>query len=436
VRDPELLKRAHQAAAGIERAWYRWRAGQGLLNEPMPTVSSYVGYSLEERGEPRVVFGMTAGDAERLAALLEQRVHGAMRRPPAAMPSGPVVAAATSGGLPLPVPPQAPSVVAEQARPWQSQPRFPAPADVAPGATDGPVYRELAAAQGLLPPRQAPGGAVTGDAAAADHAEDERPAAESEPVPDDAASPAASVSDGDGEEPREDDAPGDETPDAALTDDLAQPGAAAADEGSGEEPASGPSDGGSGQAEPPHGPGEGGGSAPVKGDRPESPAAVGTHSDPSGTDLSHDSQHAAFVANDGAAGDEATGQHVPLLFGPAVRPGAGPLALAASAARLEAEARIRAAAVEATSEAADASNEGKRPESGSGARTHWHAHGGHPNGGHGHGGSGSDDQDATQPDLTSVLGRPGVRARSGRVPRGIAAAAQVGRRVPGLRATS
>ena len=44
----------------------------------MPPVSSYVGYSIEEPwGRPRVVFGVNAEDAERLAALLQENVgHG------------------------------------------------------------------------------------------------------------------------------------------------------------------------------------------------------------------------------------------------------------------------------------------------------------------------------------------------------------------------
>ena len=41
----------------------------------MPPVSSYVGYSIEEPwGRPRVVFGVNAEDAERLAALLQESV--------------------------------------------------------------------------------------------------------------------------------------------------------------------------------------------------------------------------------------------------------------------------------------------------------------------------------------------------------------------------
>jgi len=70
--DPRLVSRAQRAATMLERAWERWRAEQGLTAEPLPPVSSYVGYSTEEPwGRPRVVFGVDAEDAERLATLLQ-----------------------------------------------------------------------------------------------------------------------------------------------------------------------------------------------------------------------------------------------------------------------------------------------------------------------------------------------------------------------------
>ena len=54
----------------------------------MPPVSSYVGYSIEEPwGRPRVVFGVNAEDAERLAALLQESVgYGPEDLPRPAMP--------------------------------------------------------------------------------------------------------------------------------------------------------------------------------------------------------------------------------------------------------------------------------------------------------------------------------------------------------------
>jgi hypothetical protein len=72
MRDPELMQRADRAAIGLEEAWERWRAMHGLGSEPLPPVSSYVGYSLEEPwGQPRVVFGLRADEAELLASLLD-----------------------------------------------------------------------------------------------------------------------------------------------------------------------------------------------------------------------------------------------------------------------------------------------------------------------------------------------------------------------------
>ncbi len=99
--DPEMVSRAHRAAAGLEQAWERWRVSHGLAAEPMPPVSSYVGYSIEEPwGRPRVVFGMDAHEAEVLAALLdshEQAGFGAGQRPAAEGPAGPAGPAAPAG---------------------------------------------------------------------------------------------------------------------------------------------------------------------------------------------------------------------------------------------------------------------------------------------------------------------------------------------------
>jgi hypothetical protein len=87
--DPELMLRAQRAASELEQAWDRWRTIHGLGAEPLPPVSSYVGYSLEEPwGQPRVVFGIAAVEAEHLAALLDR--HDC---------AGPVYAAMTSQGM-------------------------------------------------------------------------------------------------------------------------------------------------------------------------------------------------------------------------------------------------------------------------------------------------------------------------------------------------
>jgi hypothetical protein len=88
MRDPELIVRAGRAAAELERAWDRWRTMHGLGTDPPPPVSSYVGYSLQEPwGQPRVVFGIDAREAEQLIALLNH--HDC---------AGPVYAAMTSPG--------------------------------------------------------------------------------------------------------------------------------------------------------------------------------------------------------------------------------------------------------------------------------------------------------------------------------------------------
>ena len=72
MRDPDLVSRAQRAATALERAWDHWRTSHGLDAEPLPPVSSYVGYSLEEPwGQPRVVFGIAAEEAEQLATFLD-----------------------------------------------------------------------------------------------------------------------------------------------------------------------------------------------------------------------------------------------------------------------------------------------------------------------------------------------------------------------------
>src|SRR5580700_8068123 len=72
MRDPDLVQRAERAAAALEQAWVHWRIRHGLGPGPLPPVSSYVGYSVTEPwGQPRVVLGVEAHEAERLAAILE-----------------------------------------------------------------------------------------------------------------------------------------------------------------------------------------------------------------------------------------------------------------------------------------------------------------------------------------------------------------------------
>jgi hypothetical protein len=71
MRDPELVARAGYAAARLEQAWERWRALHGLDGSADP-LASYVGYSLKEpMGQPRVVIGVDAAEAEFFADFLE-----------------------------------------------------------------------------------------------------------------------------------------------------------------------------------------------------------------------------------------------------------------------------------------------------------------------------------------------------------------------------
>jgi hypothetical protein len=72
MRDPELVARAQRAATRLESAWEQWRALHGLAVAPAQPVVSYVGYSLKEPwGEPRVVIGIDADEAEYLAEFLD-----------------------------------------------------------------------------------------------------------------------------------------------------------------------------------------------------------------------------------------------------------------------------------------------------------------------------------------------------------------------------
>jgi hypothetical protein len=77
MRDPELVARAGYAAARLEQAWERWRALHGLGGSADP-LASYVGYSLKEpMGQPRVVIGVDAAEAEFFADFLESQVGSA-----------------------------------------------------------------------------------------------------------------------------------------------------------------------------------------------------------------------------------------------------------------------------------------------------------------------------------------------------------------------
>ncbi len=146
MRDPELVFKAQLAASALERAWQRWRVMHGLVAEPMPAISSYVGYSLEEPwGQPRVVFGLSANDAEQLATLLNR--HDCIGPVYAKVPGQQVREIAAGASRPLPVPPQAPSVIAEQSGSGEAQSAAKAQRLAGPaGEPDGPVYRQVARA--------------------------------------------------------------------------------------------------------------------------------------------------------------------------------------------------------------------------------------------------------------------------------------------------
>jgi len=151
MRDPDLVVRAQMAASALEGAWHRWRVGYGRVTDPMPAVSSYVGYSLEDPwGQPRVVFGLAAEDAEQLAALLER--HDRAEPAYAAVTTQPIVtdlsARAPARPAPLPVPRQAPSAVANRKADQllSGQPLADLVFSGDSSGYDEPVYRQAAAA--------------------------------------------------------------------------------------------------------------------------------------------------------------------------------------------------------------------------------------------------------------------------------------------------
>lgn len=83
MRDPELVTRAQRAAARLESAWEQWRVLHGLAVAPAQPVVSYVGYSLKEPwGEPRVVIGVDADEAEFLADFLDRDECGRQGQQP------------------------------------------------------------------------------------------------------------------------------------------------------------------------------------------------------------------------------------------------------------------------------------------------------------------------------------------------------------------
>jgi hypothetical protein len=142
MRDPELVARAQRAAARLESAWEQWRALHGLAVAPGQPVVSYVGYSLKEPwGEPRVVIGIDADEAEYLAEFLDrdecaQRGQVPLQQVPyqqvphqsGPLPSGPPPSGPPQSVNPLQSgPPQ--SVNPLQSGPFQQLPRSEPPQD-------------------------------------------------------------------------------------------------------------------------------------------------------------------------------------------------------------------------------------------------------------------------------------------------------------------
>ena len=73
MRDPESVARAQRAATRLESAWEQWRALHGPAAAPGQPVVGHAGYSLEEPwGQPRVVIGIDADEAQYLADFLDR----------------------------------------------------------------------------------------------------------------------------------------------------------------------------------------------------------------------------------------------------------------------------------------------------------------------------------------------------------------------------
>jgi hypothetical protein len=117
MRDPEMVARAGYAAARLEQAWERWRALHGLSGSSDP-LASYVGYShMEPMGQPRVVIGVDAAEAEFFADFLEGHDCGVPGR-------GGEASASPAAGRPVTSRPAAGAPAAE-ARPVNGSGRLP-----------------------------------------------------------------------------------------------------------------------------------------------------------------------------------------------------------------------------------------------------------------------------------------------------------------------
>jgi hypothetical protein len=113
----------------LESAWCRWRNTHGLAAaDPLPPVSSYVGYSLDAPwGQPRVVLGLCAEEAEQLAVLLDRHdcvgpVHASVTAKSASRWQGGGAPGQLPAGL-VHVPAPSPASAGQQARP--ASPAYP-----------------------------------------------------------------------------------------------------------------------------------------------------------------------------------------------------------------------------------------------------------------------------------------------------------------------
>jgi len=146
-----MIVRAQQAAIELEQAWDRWRSLHGLGIDPPPPVSSYVGYSLEEPwGQPRVVFGIDAREAEQLAALLDRHdCNGPVYASVASLATTTRAAETTEARVPeaerhqgagrVRVPTQAQPVTAQREKPPEPAPREAAQRDTTREDEPGPL---------------------------------------------------------------------------------------------------------------------------------------------------------------------------------------------------------------------------------------------------------------------------------------------------------
>jgi hypothetical protein len=118
MRDPEMAARAGYAAARLEQAWQRWRARHGL-GGPSDPLASYVGYSQKEpMGQPRVVIGVDAAEAEYFADFLESHeCAGVARIGPQPVDGMPHLSAGGSAPAPRDVPSELTVCMADAADP-------------------------------------------------------------------------------------------------------------------------------------------------------------------------------------------------------------------------------------------------------------------------------------------------------------------------------